>query len=99
VFNDILAFGSEAAYSWVRVEVTWLPVKPKYLELNLEAQKQSEKSHYHVYKQLVAARHHTAIRRLNCLLASSETFSRLAHDRKGQNGWENILFGRTLERN
>jgi len=37
-------------------EDTWLPVNPNYMELNLAAQKLANRSHYHVYKQLVAAR-------------------------------------------
>jgi alpha-glucosidase len=44
-------------------EVTWLPVNPNYLELNLAAQKEAQRSHYHVYKQLVAARHHSTIQK------------------------------------
>jgi alpha-glucosidase len=42
-------------------EVTWLPVNPNYLQLNLAAQKEAERSHYRVYKQLVAARQHRTI--------------------------------------
>nr|CAD7410531.1 unnamed protein product [Timema poppensis] len=37
-------------------EVTWLPVNPRYPELNVEAQKKASVSHYHVYKLLTAAR-------------------------------------------
>ncbi|GFG28461.1 hypothetical protein Cfor_11357 [Coptotermes formosanus] len=42
-------------------EDTWLPVNPNYKELNLAAQKLANQSHYHVYKQLVAARSHITI--------------------------------------
>jgi alpha-glucosidase len=40
-------------------------VNPNYKELNLEAQKQANRSHYHVYKQLVAARSHLTIQKGN----------------------------------
>jgi alpha-glucosidase len=46
-------------------EDTWLPVNPNYKELNLAAQKRAEWSHYHVYKQLVAARSHITIQKGN----------------------------------
>jgi alpha-glucosidase len=36
-------------------------VNPNYKELNLAAQKLANQSHYHVYKQLVAARSHITI--------------------------------------
>ncbi|XP_017032749.1 maltase 2 isoform X3 [Drosophila kikkawai] len=42
---------------------TWLPVHPNYPELNLEAQKAANKSHYSVYKDLIELRH-SAIMRL-----------------------------------
>jgi len=42
---------------------TWLPVHPNYLELNLEAQKAANKSHYQVYKDLLELRR-SAIMRL-----------------------------------
>ncbi|XP_039484729.1 maltase 2-like isoform X2 [Drosophila santomea] len=35
---------------------TWLPVHPNYLELNLEAQKAANRSHYQVYKDLLELR-------------------------------------------
>ncbi|XP_049798365.1 uncharacterized protein LOC126230929 [Schistocerca nitens] len=35
---------------------TWLPVNPNYVTLNLAAQKAAERSHYHVYQQLVRMR-------------------------------------------
>jgi hypothetical protein len=38
-------------------------VNPNYKELNLAAQKRADRSHYHVYKQLVAARSHTTIQK------------------------------------
>jgi alpha-glucosidase len=44
-------------------EDTWLPVNPNYKELNLAAQKLANQSHYHVYKQLVAARSHPTIQK------------------------------------
>ncbi|PSN41543.1 Maltase 1 [Blattella germanica] len=37
-------------------ESTWLPVNPNYKELNLVAEKEASRSHYHVYKDLVKAR-------------------------------------------
>jgi alpha-glucosidase len=44
-------------------EDTWLPVNPNYKELNLAAQKLADRSHYHVYKQLVAARSNPTIQK------------------------------------
>jgi hypothetical protein len=44
-------------------ESTWLPVNPNYVELNLEAQKAAEKSHYKVYKQLIELRKNPTIQR------------------------------------
>jgi hypothetical protein len=44
-------------------ESTWLPVNPNYLELNLEAQKAAEKSHYKVYKELIELRKNPTIQR------------------------------------
>ncbi|PNF21613.1 Maltase 2 [Cryptotermes secundus] len=44
-------------------ESTWLPVNPNYVELNLEAQKAAEKSHYKVYKQLTELRKNPTIQR------------------------------------
>ncbi|XP_069689413.1 maltase A3-like isoform X1 [Periplaneta americana] len=41
--------------------VTWLPVNPNYKDLNLVNEKAAEKSHYHVYKQLLQARQEPAI--------------------------------------
>jgi alpha-glucosidase len=38
-------------------------VNPNYLELNLAAQKEAQRSHYHVYKLLVAARQHNVIQK------------------------------------
>jgi alpha-glucosidase len=40
-------------------------VNPNYLELNLAAQKEAPRSHYHVYKLLVAARQHNVIQNGN----------------------------------
>jgi hypothetical protein len=37
-------------------EKTWLPVNENYKQLNLEAQKAAQKSHYNVYKQLTYLR-------------------------------------------
>lgn len=44
---------------------TWLPVHPNFTEHNLELQKAAERSHYHVYTQLVELREHPAIRSNN----------------------------------
>ncbi|XP_049537638.1 uncharacterized protein LOC125952287 [Anopheles darlingi] len=42
---------------------TWLPVNPNYRELNLEAQKRAERSHYKTYQELVRLRQHDTFRR------------------------------------
>lgn len=42
---------------------TWLPVHPNYVELNLLAQQQAKRSHYKVYKSLVALRKLPVLRR------------------------------------
>nr|XP_029715280.1 maltase 2-like isoform X4 [Aedes albopictus] len=42
---------------------TWLPVNPNYVELNLNNQKQAERSHYKTYQQLVKLRQHETLRK------------------------------------
>lgn len=42
---------------------TWLPVNPNYIELNLNNQKQTERSHYKTYQQLVKLRQHETLRK------------------------------------
>lgn len=37
---------------------TWLPVNPNYRALNLKSQKEAEKSHWKLYKQLLELRRH-----------------------------------------
>ncbi|XP_075235736.1 maltase A3-like [Lycorma delicatula] len=52
---------------------TWGVVNPSYWEMNLEAQKKAEKSHYKVYKQLIDLRKKPTIQRgdLNVYLVST----------------------------
>lgn len=45
-----------AQAGFTKSEKTWLPVHPNYLELNLEAQKAAEKSHFKVYQKLTKLR-------------------------------------------
>lgn len=40
---------------------TWLPVAKNYKEVNLKAQMANEKSHYNVFKKLIALRKNKAI--------------------------------------
>ncbi|XP_052563693.1 maltase 2-like [Culex pipiens pallens] len=44
-------------------ESTWLPVNPNYVDLNLEKQKQAERSHYKTYQELVKLRKHETFRK------------------------------------
>ncbi|XP_075210558.1 alpha-glucosidase-like [Lycorma delicatula] len=52
---------------------TWGIVNPSYWEMNLEAQKKAEKSHYKIYKQLVNLRRKPTIQRgdLNLYIVST----------------------------
>ncbi|XP_043064636.1 LOW QUALITY PROTEIN: maltase 2 [Drosophila ficusphila] len=56
-------WSSEQNAGFSTASKTWLPVHPNYLELNLEAQKAAQKSHYQVYKDLIELRR-SAIMRL-----------------------------------
>lgn len=49
-------WSSEKNAGFSNADKTWLPVHPNYKELNLELQKTVEKSHYTIYKDLIALR-------------------------------------------
>jgi hypothetical protein len=63
VWNVWLYFIPYRVEGFSNNETTWLPVNENYKELNLEAQKAAEKSHYKVYKQLTELRKNPAIQR------------------------------------
>ncbi|XP_067623923.1 maltase 2-like [Eurosta solidaginis] len=66
-------------------EKTWLPVHPNYSHLNLK-QQMSEKSHYSVYKQLIALRTKPALRkgRLHAEVLNRDVFA-FERELKGDN--------------
>ena len=54
-------FFSDRALGFSSNQTTWLPVNENYIYLNLQAQKDAERSHYKVYKQLTELRKEAAI--------------------------------------
>lgn len=44
-------------------DITWLPVNPNYVDLNLKQQKEKERSHFKLYQQLVKCRQHETFRK------------------------------------
>ena len=47
---------------YLDADLTWLPMNPNYVTVNVEAQKQSEESHLKLYKNLVQLRKMDSIR-------------------------------------